>query len=543
MEPTTQDSAHHRIGDYEILGTLGSGGMGRVYRVRHIISDRVEAMKILLPDLAERKELGDRFLREIKLVGSLNHPNIASLCTALTINNQLIMVMEFVDGVTLTELLNSGPIAISDARDYLDQALSALGYAHQKGIIHRDIKPANIMLTPSGVIKLMDFGIARTSTERALTQTGTTVGSIDYMSPEQIMGQPVDARSDLYSVGVSFYEMVTGQRPFKASSDFELMAAHVKQIARSPIEIQQSLPLRLNEIIMKSIAKSPADRYQTAEELREALRTVGDSTTNLNPSHGNRSATIVEGLSVPMIDVPSQVGEGRGMTMLMDNARMDRGMTQVAGTPTYYPPQPAALAVRPKGLSRRALYVASGTVLALCAIAIPTVYISHHHAVVKTEPAPESQIPAPSTPKVVPATVVPQQGHRPSAMIPKTHPQAITTVGKVSAVAAVDVPTTTSVGPPPLTPDKKAKLDELEPQIDQLGSRAVAVNNSLNNMQRTMQKDGMALRGDIVARQASMNNNLSKTRQAFGQQDVDRAGRYAGLTDSDLTQLETFLGR
>lgn len=153
MEPTTQDSAHHRIGDYEILDTLGSGGMGRVYRVRHIISDRIEAMKILLPDLAERKELGDRFLREIKLVASLNHPNITSLCTALTINNQLIMVMEFVDGVTLTELLNSGPISIPNAHNYLDQALSALGYAHQKGIIHRDIKPANIMLTPSGAIK------------------------------------------------------------------------------------------------------------------------------------------------------------------------------------------------------------------------------------------------------------------------------------------------------------------------------------------------------------------------------------------------------
>jgi hypothetical protein len=389
----------------------------------------------------------------------------------------------------------------------------------------------------------MDFGIARTNTERALTQTGTTLGSIDYMSPEQIMGQPIDARSDLYSVGVSFYEMVTGQRPFKASSDFELMAAHVKQTARSPIEIQPSLPLRFNEIIMKSIAKSPADRYQTAEELREALRTVGNSATDPNASRGGRSATIVEGLSVPMTDFLSNTGDGCSMTMVKETAHPERGLTQVAGTPTYYPPQSAALAIRPK--SRRKLYVASGASIVLCAIAVPAVYVFRNHADVKKEPAPVIQATAPSAPKAIPATVVPQPGHRSSAAIPKNHPQAITAAGKISiaAVAPAPAPATAPVGPPQISSEKKAKLDELEPQIDQLSSRAVAVNNSLNNMQRTMQKDGMALRGDIVARQASMNNNLSKTRQAFGQQDVDRAGRYATLTESDLTQLETFLGR
>jgi serine/threonine-protein kinase len=269
-----QGEVNQQVGDYEILGILGAGGMGRVYRVRNVISDRIEAMKILLPDLAGRSDLADRFLREIKLVASLDHPNIASLCTACTINNQLIMVMEFVDGVTLTQLLESGPIRIPDALNYIDQALAALGYAHGKGIIHRDIKPANMMLTPSGQIKLMDFGIARADTQRQLTQTGTTLGSIDYMSPEQIMGQATDARSDLYSVGVTLYELVTGQRPFKATSDFELMAAHVKEMPKSPLEMQPWMPARLSEIIMKTIAKAPQDRYQRAEELRQALRSV-----------------------------------------------------------------------------------------------------------------------------------------------------------------------------------------------------------------------------------------------------------------------------
>src|SRR5262245_43005112 len=150
-----------RIGDYQILNELGSGGMGRVYRVRNVISDRVEAMKVLLPDLAGRQELAARFLREIKLLASLNHPNIAQLRTALEVDNQLVMIMEYVEGTTLAARLEKGPIPTSDALNYIDQALEALSYAHKQGIIHRDIKLSNMMLTPQGVVKLMDFGIAR----------------------------------------------------------------------------------------------------------------------------------------------------------------------------------------------------------------------------------------------------------------------------------------------------------------------------------------------------------------------------------------------
>src|SRR6187402_3547033 len=165
-----QGEIHQRIGDYEVLGILGAGGMGRVYRVRNVVSDRIEAMKILLPDLAGRKELADRFLREIKLVASLSHPNIATLCTAMEIDNQLIMVMEFVEGTTLTQRLEAGPLPLDEALNYTIQTLSALGYAHGKGIVHRDIKPSNMMLTPAGIVKLMDFGIARIDAEQALTQ-------------------------------------------------------------------------------------------------------------------------------------------------------------------------------------------------------------------------------------------------------------------------------------------------------------------------------------------------------------------------------------
>src|SRR2546423_8536446 len=145
----------NRIGDYEILNELGAGGMGRVYKVRNTISDRIETMKILLPDLAGRQELAARFLREIKLLASLNHPNIAQLRTAFANDNQLVMIMEYVEGVSMATHLSGSSISVADALNYIDQVLNALSYAHQQNVIHRDIKPGNMMLTPQGVVKVM----------------------------------------------------------------------------------------------------------------------------------------------------------------------------------------------------------------------------------------------------------------------------------------------------------------------------------------------------------------------------------------------------
>src|SRR5580692_5354882 len=248
---SSSDVTGARKGDYIILGTLGAGGMGKVYKVRNSLSDRVEAMKVLLPDLSDQKDLADRFLREIKVLASLHHPNIAELRTALTIDNQLVMIMEYVEGVTLSQRLNQSPLSYADSIAYLDQVLSALSYAHSKGVVHRDIKPANMIVTPQQVTKLMDFGIARSSnTDRGLTMTGTTLGSVAYMSPEQVRCEPIDARSDLYSVGVSLYEMVTGQKPFKGDSNFAIMQAQLQQIPRPPVELSADLPPALNQIIL-----------------------------------------------------------------------------------------------------------------------------------------------------------------------------------------------------------------------------------------------------------------------------------------------------
>lgn len=188
-----------RVGDYEIVSMLGAGGMGQVYRVRNVISDRTEAMKVLLPDLAAEPDLAARFTSEIRMLASFDHPNIAQLHTALQVDNQLVMVMEFVEGLTLAQRAEQGAIPQTDLVNYLQQVLSALSYAHGRGVVHRDIKPANVMVTLAGTAKLMDFGIARSSVESDLTRPGTSLGSLAYMSPEQARGGTVDARSDIYS--------------------------------------------------------------------------------------------------------------------------------------------------------------------------------------------------------------------------------------------------------------------------------------------------------------------------------------------------------
>ena len=258
-------------GDYEIVGVLGSGGMGKVYKVRNTFSDRFDAMKVLLPDLSTNSELADRFLREIKVQARLNHPNIASLHTALNVNNQLLMIMELVEGNNLEKEITRHPIPYQDAEAYLMQILSALAYAHKNGVIHRDIKPANIILMPSGQVKLMDFGIARVTADRSLTKTGIALGSLFYMSPEQIHGEHPDARSDIYSLGVTFYEVLTGKRPINGDSDYSIMTAHLMHVPLNPAELNPLVPPALAEVILKSLEKDADKRYQSADEFLAAI--------------------------------------------------------------------------------------------------------------------------------------------------------------------------------------------------------------------------------------------------------------------------------
>ncbi len=259
------------VGDYRVTGVLGAGGMGTVYKVQHLISDRTEALKVLLPNLEGNPELAERFLREIKLQAALSHPGIAGLLTAFRVTNQLLMVMEYVDGESLDVLMRRERLDLWAGVELMHQVLAALEYAHKQSVIHRDIKPANIMVTTGGIVKLMDFGIARLINDHRITQTGVAVGSLYYMSPEQIKGGQIDDRSDIYSVGITLYELATGVRPIQGESSYSVMSAHLQHVPRSPDVLNPEIPSVLGLAIMRALQKNPSERYQTASEFRATL--------------------------------------------------------------------------------------------------------------------------------------------------------------------------------------------------------------------------------------------------------------------------------
>jgi eukaryotic-like serine/threonine-protein kinase len=263
-----------RIGDYEVVAKLGAGGLGVVYEVQHLISQRREAMKILLPDQSGTTEMVERFRREVQTLATLNHPNIAGLHNAFYHDNQLVMVMELIEGVTLRDWRVKSGASLAQALDMAAQMLRALVYAHGLGVVHRDIKPSNIMITRGGEVKLLDFGIAIAQGPGDLTRAGYLLGSPQYMSPEQVSGSRATPRSDLYSVGVTLYEFLTGQLPTGGTSVYEIMMAHMHQIPTPPHEIAPAIPVPLSLAIMRALAKDPADRFPSAADFLNAIEAV-----------------------------------------------------------------------------------------------------------------------------------------------------------------------------------------------------------------------------------------------------------------------------
>jgi predicted Ser/Thr protein kinase len=263
------------VGKYRIVARLGRGGMGTVYKAVDETLDREVAIKCLNPDLSDPETL-KRFRAEAVALAKLNHQNIATLFELTEHDGDLLMVMEFVRGETFENLTQRyGPLPMERSRDLCSQVLDALGHAHRAGIVHRDLKPANLMLTESGVVKVMDFGLARMAGTEHLTNDGFMVGTPAYMAPEQVLAEEIDGRADLYAVGVVLFRLLTAQLPFKADSGISM--AH-KQVHDAPTPVRRlrtELPAACEDIIARSLAKSPADRFPTADEFRAALASLG----------------------------------------------------------------------------------------------------------------------------------------------------------------------------------------------------------------------------------------------------------------------------
>ncbi len=259
------------IGKYRIVEQIGRGGMGTVYKAVDETLDRTVAIKVLNADLLDQDSV-ERFRREAMTLARLNHPRIGAIHELTRDGHDLLMVMEFISGETVEHLIErSAPLALPDAVRLCAQVLEGLQYAHGAGVIHRDLKPANVIVMPSGDVKIMDFGIARVQGSEHLTSVGFMVGTPAYMSPEQVRGEEVDPRMDLYSITVVLYRLLTHRLPFQGNTAITMIQSQLNNPPTPPRQFRADLPDWIVATLSRGLAKAPADRFQTAAELRGAL--------------------------------------------------------------------------------------------------------------------------------------------------------------------------------------------------------------------------------------------------------------------------------
>ena len=264
------------VGRYLTLSRIGVGGMGIVYRAHDTELNRTVALKVLPPKLSKYPEYLKRFHTEAQAQARLNSPHVVTLYELMDHPVGQVLVLEYVEGETLeSRLRHYGPLSVPEAMRVFEQAMRGVEHIHRMGVVHRDLKPSNIFITRDGEIKLMDFGIARLMDNHDPSQNGAMVGTLLYISPEQINGRETDCRSDVYTLGISLFEAVTGRLPFERRTDYGLMHAHVQENPPSPKEFQRRLPRELVSVILKAIAKDPNRRFQSVTEFRTALLELG----------------------------------------------------------------------------------------------------------------------------------------------------------------------------------------------------------------------------------------------------------------------------
>ena len=519
-----------QVGDYQILRELGAGGMGKVFQVRNVISDRIEAMKVLLPDLVGDPGLADRFLREIKVQAALEHPNIAGLRTAMRDGNQLLMVMEFVEGRTVGEYLDQGPVPLQNAVGICLEVLSALDYAHSRGIVHRDIKPSNIMITTQGQVKLMDFGIARVMNDPSLTQTHQTTGSLYYMSPEQINGAQLDGRSDLYSLAISLYEMVTGRRPFDGENTFAIMAAHMHTAPVPPVQHDPRVPAALSDVILMGMAKDPNARFQSAGAFRAALGRVMEAPVTVQPApqpHAPAHGPAPAAVAAPPAKASSSP---RGLYMMVGSlATVAVLAVLVTQAPKFFKTnaqqpteQQEPIPANPPEQQQQPAATDAGQPPAMQADPAPQVAAPASGAPRAQTPAPSYSQPAANTPppQYTPAaqpSQVPQQQQPP--------PHVSAPVASAPAVPAVD----------------RAGLEEQRRRVIQMAQRIVTAKAALQSLRESMAQQGLRPRAELQGSSQRMQFEMDQAEAALNSGSVGQAKQHLDYAERARESLEKAL--
>ena len=536
-----------QVGDYEIVSMLGVGGMGRVYRVRNVISDRTEAMKVLLPDLVAEPDLAVRFISEIRMLASFDHPNIAQLHTAFQVDNQLVMMMEFVEGFTLEQIAKQSPIPQRDVISYVQQVLAALSYAHSRGVVHRDIKPANIMVTSQGTVKLMDFGIAKSRTEQDLTRPGTTMGSLYYMSPEQVRGGTVDARSDIYSVGVMMYELLAGRRPFVADSAYEILNQQCNVIPQPPLEVNAQLPPALSDLIVCAMAKDPANRFQNAQALSNALRHVAAMQDDVPKREEVAYKPVaIHGAAQPAVQ---GVAAAASAAPVAQPSSGHRGAWMTVGALAVLVVVACAAIGLPRLLHTSAKTESGGDQAAQTSQAAPSTPTPEPASTVPGSVAPALPPPAVDAPSTTssaagktPQTPVPpstQKSPRPKVEVNGKSPRP-----DYHAAVQADVPVQAgSTQPPANTGPSAEEVQQVHEQMTGLDARASAVSASVEGLKRQQEADGLGLRRDMAAAYARMNSYLRSANDELNSGNITAARNHMDKADKEISTLESFLGK
>ena len=282
------------LSHYRITAAIGAGGMGEVYRATDTKLGRDVALKVLPAEMARDPERLARFQREARAVAALNHPHIVTLYSVEEAEGVHFLTMELIEGQSLEHRIRAGGLALDQIIEIASALAQALAAAHEKGIVHRDLKPANVMVTDDGRVKVLDFGLAKdvrvdkssdaTLTSAAQTAVGVVMGTLPYMSPEQIAGRAIDHRTDIFSLGVVLYEMTSGRRPFEGESSAELASAILRDTPRALNELRLDVPEELSRVIRRCLEKNPADRFSSAREIRDGLRRVIADSPSMGPA-------------------------------------------------------------------------------------------------------------------------------------------------------------------------------------------------------------------------------------------------------------------
>jgi len=424
------------VGSYKVTDKIGEGGMGAVFRGIDIMLEREVAIKMLRPELASQPNIVERFRSEAITLAKLNHPNIATLYSFVRHGDDFFMVMEFVRGDTLDDVINkSGAMRCDHAIRLLSQALEGIEHAHRMGIIHRDIKPANMMLTETGTLKVMDFGIARVLGTARMTKQGNIVGTIEYMSPEQVRGLETDARSDIYSLGILLYEMLTGRVPFKSDSEYDLMKMQIEDAPAPPRVFAAGIPPAVEQAIMRSLAKRQEARFQTAGEFRDVL---------LAAIGGTAPALTAPVISTPTLAAGSAFAAPQATASTPKETRLAAGaagqfvppsMPYQANVPVNYSAyqQPAPVAQPSKSNAKVFIALAAFVVIGIIGVAVALLIAMKSQSAAPAAPttkptqsttpsaAPSSSqpsIPAQPPPQSIPQPEVARPVERPPASAP-----------------------------------------------------------------------------------------------------------------------------